>query len=85
MAYVSFNKSLTSAQIEALTGATPGKLYFASDGCGIYIIGTDRAAHKVADRFQIKSVSADLPLGAVFQYIGPDVAAAGIKVDIFIK
>lgn len=78
MAYVSFNKSLTPTQIEALTGAVAGKLYFANDNSGIYIIGTDKIAHKVADHFQIKIVDASLTVGSIIQYIGSDIAASGL-------
>lgn len=36
MSYVNFNRALSRAQIEALTNATNGKIYFATDG-GIYV------------------------------------------------
>lgn len=48
MAYVSFNKSKTSAQIEALEDATPGKLYFGTDG-GVFLGEPSGVATKKAE------------------------------------
>ena len=48
MSYVNFNRALTRAEIEALTNATNGKIYFATDG-GIYVGNASGTADKKAD------------------------------------
>lgn len=48
MSYVNFNRQYTKAQIEALTNATNGKIYFATDG-GIYVGNASGTADLKAD------------------------------------
>ena len=48
MSYVNFNRKLSRSAIEALTDATNGKLYFATDG-GIYLGEANGSATKKAD------------------------------------
>ena len=48
MSYVNFNRALTSTQIEALSDATNGKIYFGTDG-GIYVGNASGTADKKAE------------------------------------
>lgn len=48
MSYVNFNRALSSTQIEALSDATNGKIYFGTDG-GIYVGNASGIADKKAE------------------------------------
>lgn len=64
MSYVNFNRALSRAQIEALTNATNGKIYFATDG-GIYVGNASGTAELKAN------ISEELPT----LYAGNDLSA----------
>ena len=64
MSYVNFNRALSRAQIEALTNATNGKIYFATDG-GIYVGNASGTAELKAN------ISDELPT----LYTGNDLSA----------
>ena len=75
MAYVNFNRGLTRAQIEALTNAVNGKIYFATNG-GIYLGKADGTAEEKANTIDTKNTAGSTDTSSKIFLIGATSQAA---------